>query len=190
VSETLRTERCVATAVSTDGRTASPECADLGVAVFSRVGVVVGGLVGAGSEGKREPGSSVSGESVSSGFRGVSVKVGCLLLTTMVSSLASNFTTSIDSSLIVTGASENDVASVVWVGDCDILPEVSGLEDRADLDECSVAASVSSAGQIAVNLSTSLSLRRDRCPSSSEDVTSEAGTSDGSNLTESGLEIS
>ena len=53
-----------------------------------------------------------------------------------------------------------------------------------------MAASASWAGEIAVNLSTSLSLRRDRCPSSSEDVISEAGTSDGSSLTESGWEIS
>lgn len=113
MSDTLRTERCVVVAVSTDGRTASLEWAVLEMVVVLRVVVVIGGLVGAGSEGKRESGSSVSGESTSSRFKGVSVKVSCWLPTTIVSSLGSNFVTSVDSSLIVTGTSENDVASVV-----------------------------------------------------------------------------
>jgi hypothetical protein len=86
----------------------------------------------------------------------------------MVSSLLSNLVTSVDSSLIVTGPSENEVASVVWAGDCDLLPEASGLEDRADLHDCGIAASGSSGGEDAVSLSTNLCLLRERWPSSGE----------------------
>ena len=61
MSETLRTERCAVVAVSTDGRTTSRDFANFETVVVLSV-VVVAGLIGAGSEGKRESGSSVSGE--------------------------------------------------------------------------------------------------------------------------------
>lgn len=156
--------------------------------------VTVCGLGGAGSEGKCESESSVSGESTEkaskwSAVAGGWVTVGCLVLTTMVSSLLSNLLTSVDSSLIVTGPSENEVASVVWAGDCDLLPEASGLEDRADLHDCGIVASGSSGGEDAVSLSTNLCLLRERWPSSGE-VIGVIDTFLRSTFTKSGSEIS